>query len=247
MIRVRKSPREAIIKLMNSILAGMRISRSEVAGVVDITYWSARYWLEKLAEERVIRKEIIPISPKARRIYYYRIISVYLYRTQYSLCFYTEIPRTKTPDPIAEFRVTVVSDRKEQYDLEEFKMACIYIGVTLAPQTYWIKQETIVTADELDEPIDPDELSWSVPAKKKLNYAERYAIFFKSKQGEDHWWRKEAPYYWADPLAKLPAPGSGDYEYGEDFIKALEMKKVALGILKMKFNNERGEMESVET
>jgi len=228
------------------MLAGVRVSRSEVDGVVGITYWSSRYWLEKLVDERVLRKEFKPVGDFGRRVFYYRVVPVYLYRTQYSLCFYTEIPRTKSPDPIAEFRVTVVSDRKEQYDLKEFEQACIYIGVILAPQTYWIKQKTIVTADELDEKIDPDELVWSVPAKKKLNYAERYAIFYKSKQGPDNWWRKQNPYYWADPLAKLPALSSADYEYGEDFIKALEMKKFHLGRLKMKFNNTKGEMESVE-
>ena len=44
----------------------------------------------------------------------------------------------------------------------------------------------------------------------------------------------------------LPLPREGDYEYGEKYIKDLEEKKIALGVLHVRFNNERGEMESVE-
>ncbi len=244
-VRVRRSPREAIIKFLESQLVGMPFTRSEIAETVGITYWSARYWLEKLVEEKVIKKKITPISRLAHRIHYFTFIPIYLYRTQYALCFYTEIPRTKTPDPIAEFRVTAVSDRKGQYSLDALREACIYVGVILAPQTYWIKQKIIVTADELDEPIDPDELRWSVPAYKILNYAERYAVFFRSKRGEENWWRQKEKYYWADPTAKLPTPEKGDYEYGEVYIKDLENKKVALHQLKKRFNNKKGEMEDV--
>jgi hypothetical protein len=99
--------------------------------------------------------------------------------------FYTDQPRNKTPDPIAEFRVTVVSDTPHGYSVEEFEKACIYIGVILAPQTFWIKQKYKVTASELHEPIDTDELEWSVPVYKKLNYCERYAVFFRSRRGTE--------------------------------------------------------------
>ncbi|GAI37778.1 unnamed protein product, partial [marine sediment metagenome] len=64
--------------------------------------------------------------------------------------------------------------------MADFEQVCIYVGVILAPQTYWLKQHTLIKADELDEPIDPDELKYSVPVKKRLNYCERYAIFYKS-------------------------------------------------------------------
>ena len=160
--------------------------------------------------------------------------------------FYALVPRTKSPDPIAEMRVTVVSNRRGQYKLEELERACIYVGVILAPQTYWIKQEREVTADELDEPIDPDELQYSVTAYKRLNYCERYAVFFRSRRSEDEKWRVKYPYWWVTPDAPLPLPREGDFEYGEVYIKDLEEKKIMLGVLHMKFNNELGVMESVE-
>lgn len=243
MVRVRPSPRKRILDFFKYMQPTEPFTRSEIADRLGITYWSARYWLDKLVSERFLSRKVERIDNR-RRIFYLPVIAVVYYRTQYAMLFYTEVPRTKTPDPIAEFRVTVVSNRKGRYDLDEFARACIYVGVILAPQTYWIKQKVMITADELDEPIDVDELQYSVHVHKRLDYAERYAVFFRSRRGEKSW-RTENPYYWLDPTQKLPAPKSGDYEYDESFIKDLEEKKIALGKLKMRFNNERGQMEDV--
>jgi hypothetical protein len=221
------------------------LTRSQIAERLGITYWSARYWVERLVTEKFLRKEIFMIGRAIRRITYFYVLPVALYRTSYAIMFYALAPRTKTPDPVAEMRVTAVSNRTGQYRLEEFERACIYIGVILAPQTYWIKQEQKVTADELDEPIDPDELQYSVPVYKRLNYCERYAVFFRSRRSEDEKWRVKNPYWWVTPEAPLPLPRDGDYEYDEKFIKDLEEKQIALGQLKMKFNNKLGMMESV--
>ena len=242
-MRVRPSPREKIIELLK-IEQGL--TRSEVAGVLGITYWSARYHLERLVEERFLRKEITMVGRAIRRIRYFFVVPKIYFRTQYAMMFYAEAPRTKSPDPIAEFRVTAVSNRTGAYRLEEFERACIYIGVILAPQTYWIKQKWEITADELDEPIDADELQYSVPVHKRLNYAERYAVFFRSRRPEEDKWRTKYPYWWADPNQPLPAPREGDFEYDEAYIKKIEEQKIALGALKVRFNNEMGEMESVE-
>jgi len=241
-LKVRKSPRKRILELVRKEPG---LTRSEVADRLGITYSSARYWLERLVEKGYLSKKVAwVIRPYMRRVFYYPVAVPVYYRTQFALMFYAEEPRTKTPDPIAEFRVTAVSDVKGKYDLAEFERACIYVGVILAPQTYWIKQKAIVTASEIDEAIDVDELEYSVPVKKRLNYAERYAVFFRSRRGYDLW-REKYPYWWLDPTAPLPTPREGDYEYTEDFIKELEEKKIALGALDMRFNNIRGKMESV--
>jgi hypothetical protein len=242
-IRGRPSSREKIIALLK---VEQGLTRSEVAGVLGITYWSARYWLEKMVSEKFLRKEITMVGRAIRRIRYFFVIPKIYYRTQYAIMFYAEAPRTKSPDPIAEFRVTAVSNKPDAYRLEEFERACIYIGVILSPQTYWIKQKQEVTADEKDEPIDVDELQYSVPVHKRLNFAERYAVFFRSRRPDEEKWSTLYPYWWADPNQPLPAPREGDFEYDEAYIKRLEEQKIALGALKIRFNNELGVMESVE-
>ena len=241
--RLRLSPRNKMIDILK---AEPGLSRSQVADRLGITYWSARYHLERLVTEKFLRKERYTIGRVMWKWIYFYIVPVILYRTQYAVMFYASVPRTKSPDPIAEFRVTVVSHKPGQYRLEEFERACIYVGVILAPQTYWIKQEMEITADELDEPIDPDELQYSVPAYKRLNYCERYAVFFRSRRSDEEKWRVKNPYWWVTSEAPLPLPREGDYEYGEKYIKDLEEKKIVLGVLSMRFNNELGEMESVE-
>lgn len=247
MARHRPSPRKSILSFFKTMQETEGFTRSEIAEMLGITYNSSRYWLDRLAEEGLLRREVVwTVRPYVRRIFYYKVIPKIYYRTQFAMLFYSEIPGSKSPDPIAEFRVTAVSKIKGRYDLKEFEIACIYIGVILAPDTYWIKQFVEITADETDEPIDPDELQYSVPVMKRLGYAERYAVFFKSRQDVDEYWRKEQPYYWVDPLAKLPAPREGDYEYDERFIKKTEVQRITLRLLKMRFNNEKGEMEGVE-
>ena len=244
MIRVRVSPRGKILEIVKFV-----VTRSDVASRLGITYWSSRYWMDKLTEEGFLRKEVV--GKAVRRVYYYPVEVVVYYRTMFGLMFYTEKPRTHSPDPIAEFRVTVVSNKRDIYNLDEFGRAVIYVGVILAPQTYWIVQKYEVTASEKDEAIDPDELEWSVPVFKRLNYAERYAVFFKSRKREEERWRNVYPDYWLDEKAPLPLPRKrefdreGDVEYDEAFIKDIEKKMIALGRLNMRFNNERGEMESV--
>ena len=239
----RPSPREDILKLVKERPG---LTRSEAATLLGRSYWSMRYWLEKLVTEKFLRKEVFVVGRAIRRITYFFVPPVVLYRTQFAIMFYSSVPRTKTPDPIAEMRVTVVSHRPGQYRLEEFERACIYVGVILAPQTYWIKQEMEITADELDEPIDPDELQYSVPAYKRLNYCERYAVFFRSRRSDEEKWRVKNPYWWVTPEAPLPLPREGDFEYSEIYIKDLEEKKIALGVLHVRFNNELGVEESVE-
>ena len=244
-MRVRPSRSEPILALIS---ARTELTRSQVAEALNISYFSARYWLDKLADEKLIRKEIRQRG-NLRRIFYYSIIpligEVY-YRTQYALMFYTEKPRTKTPDPIAEFRVTGVSERRVKYSIDEFKAVVIHVGIILAPQTWWIKQQIKVTAYELDEPIDKDELHHSVRIYGKLNYCERNAVFFKSRIKEGMWRAEENNlYWWLGERIRLPAPRMGDYLYAEEFIKDVENRKAALGALKKKFNNELGVLEVV--
>ena len=242
-MRIKPSPNGKILDILKKEPG---LTRTQIAERLGRTYWSARYWLEKLVTEKFLRKEVFVVGRAIRRITYFFVPPVVLYRTQFAIMFYSSVPRTKTPDPIAEMRVTVVSNRPGQYRLEEFERACIYVGVILAPQTYWIKQEMEITADELDEPIDPDELEYSVPAYKRLNYCERYAVFFRSRRSDEEKWRVKNPYWWVTPEAPLPLPREGDFEYSEIFIKDLEEKKIALGVLHVRFNNELGVEESVE-
>jgi hypothetical protein len=202
--------------------------------------------MELLVKEGFLKRQDIMVGRAIRRILYTYMPLVILYRTQVTMMFYAKAPSAKTPDPIAEFRVTAVSQKPGQYDIEEFKRACIYVGVVLASQTYWMKQEVEITADEKDEPIDTDELRYSVPAYQRLNFAERYAVFFRSRRDEDRKWKNLYPYWWTDPNVPRPSPDKGDFEYDEKYIRDLELKKILLGALKMKFDNERGIVESVE-
>jgi len=243
-VRVRPSPAKQIIDLVKAYPG---ITRTELAAMLDRSYWSIRYWCDKLEKEGKIKaKRIWTVRHTVRRVEYYPVKppGVY-YRTQVALMFYARVPRRKTPDPIAEFRVCVVSDKEGMYDIHKLERACLYIGVILAPQTYWIKQESIVTAREIDEPIDPDELELSVPVYKRLNYAERYACFFRSRRESSEWWRNEVPDYWEYEEAPVPLPRKGDYEYDEKYIKAQEDTLVKAKFLKYRFDNRRGEMVAV--
>jgi hypothetical protein len=244
MSRVRPGKREIILRLFGGSET-IGLTRGEVASRLGITYWSSRYWLEKLVSDGQVRKVITySVRNKVRGIVYYLVVAKVLYRTQYAMLFYTEVPRTKTPDPIAEFRVTAVSSRRDAYSLEEFERACIYIGVILAPQTYWIKQKIEITANEKDEMIDVDELTYSVPVYGKLDYAERYAVFFRSRRGEFSW-RQTHIGWWLVGSEPRPAPREGDFEYDEKYIKKVEENLVMLGKLMKRFDNTLGVMESV--
>jgi len=245
MSRVRPGKRKIIIDLFGGS-GTVGLTRTEVATRLGISYWSSRYWMELLSKEGFLRKSVTyTVKHHVRHVTYFLVIVKVYYRTQFAVMFYTEKPRSKTPDPIAEFRVTVVSNQRDRYNLTEFERACIYVGVILAPQTYWIKQQYMITANEKDEPIDIDELVFSVPIHKRLNFAERYAVFFRSRRGTEAW-RQSHIGWWLVETVPLPMPREGDYEYAEDFIKSLEEKKIALGALKVRFNNSDGVMESVE-
>lgn len=247
-MRIRPSLKEEILRLVQAYPG---VTRSEVAAMLDVSYGKTRYWLDVLTREKKLRRLVSwIIRPYMRRVAYYSIVplppppKVY-YRTQYAVMYYADIPEEKTPDPIAEMRVTVVSDKPGQYDIEAFDRVCIYIGVVLAPQTYWIAQLSVVTAYEKDEEIDVDELELSVPVYKKLNFAERYACFFRSRREGREMWRRVHPEWWKDEKAPVPAPRSGDFEYDEEFIKAQEKRLMGLRVLRYRFNNIIGEMESV--
>lgn len=256
-IRTRRSKRYEIIELFK---ARNGLTRSQVATAVGISYAGARYHLERLVEDAILVKRVHVYSlnkrgVEVRRITYFTTLvtppSDVYYRTQLALLFYTETPRNQTPDPIAEFRVTVVSDKKLQYSPDELKIACIYVGVILAPQTWWARPEDIkndkpaikhtIRAWEYDEPIDKDELKDSVPVYGRLNYAERQAVFFKSKKYSK--WQTSNPLYWLSRI--FPNPQTGDYLYNEDIIKKTEQTRVNLKTLKVIFDNIKGRMESV--
>jgi len=244
MIRVRPAKKEPILNFMRLYEESERISRTQITEQLQISYYSSRYWMEKLAEEGLVTKEVVERG-KVRRVYYHRVLpKEYLYRTQLALMFYTKQPRTKTPDPIAEFRCTVVSPIKGVYSEEEFEKNCIYVGVIMAPQTWWIKQEYKIVASELDEPIDKDEVKYSVPVFGKLNYCERYAIFFKSRQG-DEMYRHSRLEWWLEEKLVIPVPRTGDYEYNEVVIKRTEESMINAGELKSRFNNILGVMERI--
>ncbi len=162
------------------------------------------------------------------------------YRTQLAEIFYSTEPGYKTPDPIAEFRVTVVSDVKDKYKPDNFKQVIIHLGIILSPQTWWVQLPHIVMAYEDNEPIDKDELPLSVPVYQRLNYAERYACFYRSRRSKSDWWRQVEPFWWEKEV--FPNPRSGDYEYNEEFIKKVELDLYSSGRIRTVFDNEKGKL-----
>jgi len=78
-IRIRVSPRYRILDfiLTRPWIYRVGVTRSQVAEALGISYWSARYWLEKMVEEKVIDKERIWIyRGVVFRWVYYPIIKV---------------------------------------------------------------------------------------------------------------------------------------------------------------------------
>lgn len=165
------------------------------------------------------------------------------YRTQLAIMFYEEKPKGKTPDPIAEVRITAVSDEKGRYSTEDFERAIYHLmGRILAPQTYWRGRLYKVTAFELDEEIEEDELPLSVPVYKRLNYAERHAVFYRSRREPKDYFRVEVPEYWTKPIA--PEPRSGDYVYNEEWIKSQELDLLMRGVIRTYFDNTEGRVRA---
>ena len=202
-----------------------------------------RGWLMKGAWRTRIRELERRIARLVRKVVKYRAILKVYYRTSYAEMYYSEKPRGKTPDPIAEVRVTVVSDEKGRYKeaLKRMRDVCIYTMMIMAPQTWWLKQPYEVTAYEEDEMIDQDELEQSVPVYGRLNYAERYVVFFRSRRESHKWWRREEPFWWERRV--FPEPEEGDYEYDEKAIKERENFFVETGVARLRFNNERCMLE----
>jgi len=173
----------------------------------------------------------------------------YYYRSQYCEIYYEEIPKSKTPDPIVEFRVTVVSDERGKYPhFVNLSNVTTHLGIILAPQTFWMGLTKVVNR-EIDEPIDPDELPKSVPVYKKLNFAERYAVFFRGRREPSKHLRRTHPDYWVRPLDEwLPEAERGttgrtgvtpfgDYEYDEATIKELEEVAIKQRRVRTRFEN----------
>lgn len=74
-MRIRPSPQPCLIDFILSRPAG--ITRSEAAERCGITYWSARYWLDKKVEEGKCRVDRIwAVRHFVRRVIYYPIIAV---------------------------------------------------------------------------------------------------------------------------------------------------------------------------
>jgi len=75
MMRVRSSPQPCLIDYIESHPAG--VTRSECAKHCGISYWSARYWLERKVAEHKCRKEVIwTVRGFVRRVVYYPIVKV---------------------------------------------------------------------------------------------------------------------------------------------------------------------------
>lgn len=142
-----------------------------------------------------------------------------LYRSSAMICFYTETPRAKTPDPIAEARVTVVSAEPGRWPKEKLRKLLIATMIAVAPQTYWSELGRI-EAYEIDEEIDEDELESSVPLVRAVDTPERQVVFFCSRKHVEHWWRLDRPEYWVEGV--VPEPRYGDYIYNEFDIRRLE-------------------------
>jgi len=178
------------------------------------------------------------------------------YRTMLYLVFRTvEAPKDKTPDPLFGIRITVVSDVKGKYNIERFRPVIYHTGIIIAPQTHWkdlIERgvfETVEIAAEIDEEIDVDELGKSVPIYKRLNYAERVAVFFSSKREKK--WRQTKPRWWRDKLLPDIIPEMTpeglvnvpfDYVYNEERIKSDEELAFRRRRVRSRFDNQRGEL-----
>lgn len=169
------------------------------------------------------------------------------YRTQVAVMFCSEEPRVKTPDPIGSFRVTVVSDIRGKYNPVDLRKVVRYTMFVMTPWVNWKEAiesrlvSEIYVAEEIDEPIDVDELENSVPVYKKLHYAERVVTFFSSRRDKSQWFRVEMADY--IKKKKLPDSRTGDYVYDEGQIKNIENERFMSRRVRTRFNNEKGVLE----
>ncbi len=75
MPRIRISPRLRILAYVEAHPEG--VTRSSVAAEIGRTYWSARYWLDRLESEGFIRSERIwTVRGFVRRVFYHPIIPI---------------------------------------------------------------------------------------------------------------------------------------------------------------------------
>ena len=178
-------------------------TRKDVMDEFKVTYYMATAALEALVRQGLAAKVKEAIRGPIYRWIYYPLF----FRTQYAKIFYAPNPTRgskgqTTPDPIAEFRVTVVMPHKGAADklIENGEKILTHLGMILAP---WINWRNLVgprggemaayTAYELDEPIMPDEVELSIPDYKKFGYAERYACFFRGHREYWRWLRNIKP------------------------------------------------------
>jgi len=148
-----------------------------------------------------------------------------------------------------------VSHKKGTWDIERWYSVCKHNLICLHPFYYWdygLKTGTIfrvVKAYEKDEEIDPDELPLSVPVYEKLNFAERYVCFYRSKREKK--WRDEHPEWWV--TREFPPVTTRDYEYDEYDIKVRERDLLKppeertyfpnySGRIRYKFDNRKGRL-----
>ena len=169
-------------------------ARRDIAEKFRISRHTAARKLDELVMEgklyRVYEFVYFPIW------YYYP----YYYRTQVAVIVYAREPGTKTPDPIAEVRVTCVSMEPGKYDPDQLEKAVLHTLVLLNPKSYWKEKidlgELLVeyTAREVDEKIEADEVADSLPCFWRVGYCERMAVFYRSRRESklryiyDEWW-----------------------------------------------------------
>lgn len=146
------------------------------------------------------------------------------YRSTLVRVYYTGNQRKGTPSPIAEFRITVVSNTRGRWNPTFFGNSITHAGIVIAPQTFWNDLE-VLERYEVDELIMPDEVSSSVPVFKTLDFAERLAIFYTSRKDPTKYLDVQVPNWQSLPTSELIATvkeNTGDFVYDECNIRARE-------------------------
>lgn len=90
---LRPSPRQRILDFVSHALTS--VTRSMVAEYLGISYWAARYYLEKLAAEGFIQKQYV-YTDTMRRVFYSPVpVKAKLYRVKIRL--YNDVMSVETP------------------------------------------------------------------------------------------------------------------------------------------------------
>lgn len=238
----RASAQERVVERYLSFLRGIR---RELRRIGDELRGETKRRGSKIIippELGLVLDRVAELQPRleAERERFARKVVTGLYRTQYAEMYYVEDPRSKTPTPIAEFRVTGVSRERGHYRIEEFRRVLRHMGIIHSMTAPWKMMfnewlevvETKVTASEQDETIDEDELASSVPVYRSIDYAERYSCWYRSRRGME--WEED---YAPEPVREGTPH---DYEYGEKWYKDRERELMARGRLRQRFDNVRG-------